>query len=124
LLLFREISLIKQTRGVDVKIRVKFLATLFDLTGMLKTEVEVPDGVTVRKLIDILDERFPRLKSELLQDGDQLRPMYNVLVNGRAVEWLRGLDTELKDGDEVVFIPPAAGGYFEQGSHTAYSPHP
>jgi molybdopterin synthase sulfur carrier subunit len=48
-----------------VKIRVKFLATLFDLTGVLKTEVEVPDGVTVRKLIDILNERFPKLKSEL-----------------------------------------------------------
>lgn len=107
-----------------MRIRVKFLATLYDLTGVLKTEIEVPDGVTIRKLVDILDEKYPKLRSELLQEGGQLRSMYNVLVNGRAVEWLRGLDTELRDGDEVVFIPPAAGGYFEQGSHTAYSPQP
>jgi molybdopterin converting factor small subunit len=35
-----------------VKLKVKFLASLSELTGVLKTEVEVPDGVTVRKLID------------------------------------------------------------------------
>jgi len=93
-----------------VKIRVKFLATLYDLTGVMKTELEVPQGITVKSLIDILNEKFPKLKSELLEEGNQLKPMYNILVNGRAVEWLKGLDTELKEGDEVVFIPPAAGG--------------
>ncbi len=93
-----------------MKLRVKFLASLSELTGVLKTEVEVPDGVTVRKLIDILTERYVRLKEELLDEKGDLRPMYNILVNGRAIEWLGGLETRLKDGDEVVFIPPAAGG--------------
>lgn len=93
-----------------MKLRVKFLATLYDLTGVLKTEVEVPDGITVRELIDHLGKRFERLKSEVLDEKGELKPMFNVLVNGRAVEWLNGLDTKLKDGDEVVFIPPAAGG--------------
>jgi molybdopterin synthase sulfur carrier subunit len=44
----------------------------------------------------------------LLDERGNLRPMYNILVNGRAIEWLSGLETQLKDGDEVVFIPPAA----------------
>ncbi|MFN7105021.1 MAG: ubiquitin-like small modifier protein 1 [Pyrobaculum sp.] len=92
-----------------MKLVVKFLATLYDITGVLKTEVEIPDGITVRQLIDLLDGRF-KIKKELLDEGGQLKPMYNVLVNGRAVEWLGGLETRLKDGDEVVFIPPAAGG--------------
>jgi molybdopterin synthase sulfur carrier subunit len=93
-----------------VKLRVKFLASLSELTGVLKTEVEVPDGVTVRKLIDILTERYVKLREELLDERGNLKPMYNILVNGRAIEWLGGLETRLKDGDEVVFIPPAAGG--------------
>lgn len=93
-----------------MKLRVKFLASLYELTGMLKTEVEVPDGLTVRGLIDVLTEKYARLKEELLDEGGNLKPMYNILVNGRAIEWLGGLDTLLKDGDEVVFIPPAAGG--------------
>ncbi|MCI4446390.1 MAG: MoaD family protein [Pyrobaculum sp.] len=94
-----------------MKLRVKFLATLSELTGVLKTEVEVPDGLTVRKLIDILTERYVKLREELLDERGDLKPMYNILVNGRAIEWLGGLETRLKDGDEVVFIPPAAGGY-------------
>jgi molybdopterin synthase sulfur carrier subunit len=93
-----------------VKLRVKFLASLSELTGVLKTEVEVSDGVTVRKLIDILSEKYVKLREELLDEKGDLRPMYNILVNGRAIEWLSGLETQLKDGDEVVFIPPAAGG--------------
>jgi molybdopterin synthase sulfur carrier subunit len=93
-----------------VKLRVKFLASLSELTGVLKTEVEVPDGVTVRRLIDILTERYVKLREELLDERGDLKPMYNILVNGRAIEWLGGLETRLKDGDEVVFLPPAAGG--------------
>jgi len=91
-----------------VKLRVRFLASLYELAGVLKTEVEVPDGLTVRGLIDVLTEKYAKLREELLDEGGNLKPMYNILVNGRAVEWLGGLDTLLKDGDEVVFIPPAA----------------
>jgi molybdopterin synthase sulfur carrier subunit len=104
-----------------VKLRVKFLASLSELTGVLKTEVEVPDGITVRKLIDILTERYGKLREELLDEKGDLRPMYNILVNGRAIEWLSGLETQLKDGDEVVFIPPAAGGYRGPILHTRRS---
>ncbi len=97
---------------------MKFLASLSELAGVLKTEVEVPDGVTVRKLIDILSEKYVKLREELLDEKGDLRPMYNILVNGRAIEWLSGLETQLKDGDEVVFIPPAAGGYRGPILHT------
>lgn len=93
-----------------MKLRIKFLATLYELTGVLKTEVEVSDGLTIRELIDVLARKYAKLREELLDEGGNLKPMYNILVNGRAVEWLNGLDTRLKDGDEVVFIPPAAGG--------------
>lgn len=93
-----------------MRLYVKFLATLYDLTGVLKTQIEVNDGITVRELLEVLSERFPKLKQEILDERGELKPMYNILVNGRAVEWLNGLNTTLKDGDEIVFIPPAAGG--------------
>ncbi len=40
----------------------------------------------------------------------RLRGGCNVLVNGRNAHFLAGLDTPLQEGDEVIFIPPAAGG--------------
>ncbi|ABL88123.1 molybdopterin synthase subunit MoaD [Pyrobaculum islandicum DSM 4184] len=93
-----------------MKIRVKFLASLYELTGVLKTELDVPDGISIKELISLLSMRYRNLETEILDETGNLKPMYNILVNGRAIEWLNGLATKLKDGDEVVFIPPAAGG--------------
>lgn len=94
-----------------MKLIVKFLATLYDITGVLKTEIEVDDGISVRQLIEVLSNKFEKLRGELLDEKGELKPMYNILVNGRSIDWLQGLDTRLQDGDEVVFIPPAAGGH-------------
>ncbi|MEL9990836.1 MAG: ubiquitin-like small modifier protein 1 [Thermoproteus sp.] len=91
-------------------IKVRYLATLYDLIGTMKEAVEVPDGATVLDLIKVLDERHGgRLSREIL-DGDRLKDEYNVLVNGRAIDYLAGMATRLKDGDEVVFMPPVGGG--------------
>jgi molybdopterin converting factor small subunit len=32
------------------------------------------------------------------------------MVNGRDITFLNGLKTILKDGDEILIIPPVAGG--------------
>lgn len=93
-----------------MRVKVKFLATLYDLLGVMRDEAVVPEGATVLDLIKALDERYGgRLSREIL-DGDRLKEEYNVLVNGRAIDFLEGLSTRLKDGDEVVFLPPVAGG--------------
>jgi molybdopterin synthase sulfur carrier subunit len=91
-------------------VKVRYLATLYDLLGVMKEVVEVPQGATVRDLVKIIDERREgRLSREIL-DGDRLKDQYNILVNGRAVDYLAGLDTRLNEGDEVVFMPPVGGG--------------
>ena len=37
-------------------------------------------------------------------------PNVSILVNGRDMDFLKGLKTELQEGDIVVLIPPVAGG--------------
>jgi molybdopterin converting factor small subunit len=38
------------------------------------------------------------------------RPNTLILVNGKEISVLNGLDTMLEDGDEVVFVPVVHGG--------------
>jgi len=39
-----------------MKVQVKFLASLYDVTKVLKTEIELPDNATVMDLIKTIDK--------------------------------------------------------------------
>jgi molybdopterin synthase sulfur carrier subunit len=41
-----------------------------------------------------------------------LQRYIKVLVNGRGLHVLQGLDTPLSDGDIIALFPPIAGGQF------------
>jgi len=45
-----------------------------------------------------------------LCDGGDLRRFINIYVNGEDIRFLSGLETSLKDGDEVSIVPAVAGG--------------
>ena len=67
------------------------------------------DGATVGEVLDSLYERFGELRSRIAEDGG-LRRFVNVYVDGEDIRFLDGLDTPVKDGDEVTILPAVAGG--------------
>jgi molybdopterin converting factor small subunit len=67
------------------------------------------DGSTVAEVIDDLIERYPPLASQLLQDGE-LAPFVNVYLGGEDVRTRDGLETEVRDGDQLILLPAMAGG--------------
>lgn len=69
---------------------------------------DFPGGATVRSVLERLEGEFPGIRAKLFR-GEQLIPMHDVWVNGRSIDFLRGLDTELGDGDVVQIIPPFGG---------------
>ncbi|MDI6871165.1 MAG: MoaD family protein [Bacillota bacterium] len=72
--------------------------------------VEVQAG-TVKEALAALVERFgPALAAELFDASGEVKPLYNLLLNGRNIAYLSGLDTPLAEGDTLTIIPPAAGG--------------
>jgi molybdopterin synthase sulfur carrier subunit len=67
------------------------------------------DGATVGEVLDSLYDRFDELRSRIAEDGG-LRRFVNVYVGGEDIRFLDGLDTAVKDGDEVTILPAVAGG--------------
>jgi len=88
-------------------IKVKFPAVFVQITGSRK--IEVDNVKTVGELLEKLFVDYPKLKERLIKDGE-LTPFINIFVNGEDIRYLNRLDTELKDGDEVAFIPAISGG--------------
>jgi molybdopterin synthase sulfur carrier subunit len=66
-------------------------------------------GTTVAEVIDDLVERFPPLAAQLLQNGE-LAPFVNVYVGGEDVRMREGLDTAVREGDQLILLPAMAGG--------------
>jgi len=68
---------------------------------------------TVRTVITQLlsETRFEDLK-RLLVDAETSDPRPNalIMVSGREINSLKGLDTELNEKDELAFLPIAHGG--------------
>jgi MoaD family protein len=67
------------------------------------------DGETVAEVIDDLVERYPPLAAQLMQDGE-LAPHVNVYVRGEDVRTRDGLETEVRNGDQLILLPAMAGG--------------
>ena len=78
------------------------------LTGN-QSKVQASGG----KLVDCignLDSSFPGMRDRLMDESGQIRRFVNIYVNGEDVRFSEGLDTGLKDGDEVSIVPAVAGG--------------
>ena len=73
-----------------------------------ESEAQV-DGSTVGEVLDALYERYGELRSRIAEDGG-LRRFVNVYVDGEDIRFLDGLNTPVKDGDEVTILPAVAGG--------------
>lgn len=72
-----------------------------------KVLVEAAD---VGRLLDRLEADFSALKGLVRDDKGAVHHHINIYVNSEAIDALQGVQTPLKDGDEVAIIPALAGG--------------
>ena len=70
------------------------------------------EGETVGEIIDkFIKEYGKKLDKTLLDPGSKtLRQFILILVNGRNINFLDGLNTKLAEGDVVAITPPIGGG--------------
>jgi sulfur-carrier protein len=64
----------------------------------------------IRRLLEELEASFDGLRGLLRNDAGEVHHHINIYVNSEAIETQQGLDTPLRDGDEVAIIPAMAGG--------------
>jgi MoaD family protein len=92
-------------------VKVSFYATMRPIVGGKTVDIPLPEGATVRKLVEAIIEKFPQLGRMFLDDAGELSPRVHVFVNGRGAPYLRErLDTPLAATDQVDVFPPVAGG--------------
>jgi len=67
-------------------------------------------GVTVGAVLAELVERFPELRVGFFDDEGAIRSYVAVMVNGRDIRHLDGVDSVIDEGATLDIFPPVAGG--------------
>ncbi|HTT94468.1 MAG TPA: ubiquitin-like small modifier protein 1 [Solirubrobacterales bacterium] len=90
-----------------MSVTVKIPTQLRAATGG-ESEVEV-EGSNVGEALDAVFAAYGDLRERITQDGT-LRRFVNVYVSGEDIRFQQGLETQIKEGDEVTILPAVAGG--------------
>ena len=91
-------------------VKIRFSSALSNVTKTRETTLELGD-TTVKSVIDKLVEDFgPDFKKRILDDEGEVRRFVNLYVNGEDIRHLSGLDSPVKDADEISILPAVSGG--------------
>jgi molybdopterin synthase sulfur carrier subunit len=90
-------------------IEIKFLTRFLEITGERNTQID--DVNNISDLVDILLQKYGKEFKDLLMDANgNLRDYLKIMINGEDIRDIEGLETPLKDGDQVVMFQTIAGG--------------
>lgn len=95
-----------------IHVEVRFLGIFQRLSGKKRFKLKLKEPATVRKLVMNLTETFSSEFKQVLVDsqlGDP-RPNALILVGGKEISVLQGLETEIRDSEEIVLVPVVHGG--------------
>ena len=97
---------------MSVTVEVRFMGIFQQLSGKKRFKLELEEPATVRKAVIKLTETFSSEFKRVLIDAqlNDPRPNALILVGGKEINVLQGLETEIKDSEEIVFLPMVHGG--------------
>lgn len=93
-----------------MELELRFFATFREAVGQKTVDWEFDDGTDIGQVLAAIEDEYPELVGELLDDDDEIQPQLTVLKNGREVVHIDDTETTLEDGDRVSIFPPVAGG--------------
>ncbi len=94
-----------------MEVEVRYYAMLREIAGKRFERVALPEGSTVRDLIDLLVERYGEGFERYIYDGEKrVRGYLSYMLNGVNINSLEGFETPIRDGDILSLLPPIGGG--------------
>ncbi len=97
-----------------MQVSVRFFTVLREVTGKKEEILSFPEGerVTVEAVLKTLTTRHGKVFKEYVYNGerDDVKGFLQFFVNGKSASTLKGLQTELGDGDVLAIVPPVGGG--------------
>ena len=92
-----------------MKLKLKLLKPFSDAVDKSELELDF-NGSNLEELIKLLVDKYPKLKKEFYTNTGELTDYMCVFVNDKPMSALNGINTKLKNDDEILFFIPISGG--------------
>jgi molybdopterin synthase sulfur carrier subunit len=73
-------------------------------------EVVKIEGTSISEVLMMLCSRYPELYDRIFDADSNVRRFINIFLNDEDIKFLKDLDTEVKESDEISIVPAIAGG--------------
>ncbi|KJS87544.1 MAG: hypothetical protein JM58_04200 [Peptococcaceae bacterium BICA1-8] len=95
-----------------MQVKVVFHGSYQSVSNIREKQVKLPEKASLYDLIEILEEEYGRkLTGQLIDyENTEVWSLMAIAVNGKILNKLEKFYIELKDNDDIIFLPPAIGG--------------
>jgi molybdopterin synthase sulfur carrier subunit len=93
---------------MDVK--VKLLRPFNEMVGSQEITMSIDDGSNARDLLEAMAAKYPKFREGIHEEDGTLTDYLTFFVNDKPMSALKGLDTVLENGDEILMFMPVSGG--------------
>lgn len=92
-----------------MKLKIKLLKPFSTVVGKNELEYDFK-GINLEDFLKELVLKYPGLKKELYNKDGKLTEYLCIFINDKPMTALNGLNSKLKDNDEILFFMPISGG--------------
>lgn len=79
--------------------------------GERKVNISLEENSSVKDVVLVLESKFPGIQKKIFNDNDNLHNYINIFLEGEDIRYLKGIGTQINDGEELSIVPAVAGGY-------------
>ncbi len=90
--------------------QVRLYATLRDLLKTGDIDLDIGEVTSIRGVLDRLTAIYPDLHNKFWDAEGKQTDYVKILLNGRSILYLQGLDTPVQPTDNLKLFPPVGGG--------------
>jgi sulfur-carrier protein len=95
-----------------ITVKVRTILTIKKALGRGEVDLTLQGESTLGDLVSAMVSRWGDEISSLIIDpkSGRVLPHIRFMVNGRDIAFLNRMETVLREGDEVLILPPVSGG--------------